>query len=120
MVSASRFLPAPASAASIARSRSLRPQYALVACASLADTAHTFSKSVRSYTGRPWRWRRRQSSPRSPAHRVTPSRFGRLWRELTLGRDAPETHGRADFGEVAGHDAAAEDRFRPWEMGDAR
>src|SRR3970040_2282128 len=47
-------------------------------------------------------------------------RFGRLWRELTLGRDAPETHGRADFGEVAGHDAAAEDRFRPGEMGDAR
>ena len=43
MVSAARFLPAAASAASIARSRSLRPQNALVASASLADIGVQFA-----------------------------------------------------------------------------
>ena len=46
-------------------------------------------------------------------------RLGRLLRPLALGHGASQTHGRADLGEVAGHDAAPEDRFRPGEVSDA-
>src|SRR4030095_6690346 len=53
--------------------------------------SHVFSKSIRSYTGSPWSWRRRQSSPISEAPRRTHSRPPRM----RLFRDSGPSRGAA-------------------------